>query len=88
MFSPGPTIAASVAENPRHWKSIRHALLATALTFLLTPCILAQSEVTADNYFGVGARAMGMGGGLIVTYGITRGTCLEKSERYSNNTQE
>lgn len=42
-----------------------HILLAVALVFLLAQSTLAQPEVTVGNDFGVGARAMGMGGAFI-----------------------
>lgn len=65
MFIPGSAIIAFVAGSSRQWKCIKCALLATALSFLLTLCALAQPEVTVNNDFGVGARAMGMGGAFI-----------------------
>jgi len=42
----------------------RHIFLALALFLLITQAVLAQ-EVTVGNDFGVGARAMGMGGAFI-----------------------
>lgn len=43
----------------------KYILLAVALIFLLAQPTLAQPEVTVGNDFGVGARAMGMGGAFI-----------------------
>lgn len=43
----------------------RHIFLACALFLLITQVALAQQEVTVGNDFGVGARAMGMGGAFI-----------------------
>ena len=65
MFGPDSVIIASVARSSHQWKCIKCALLATALAFLLTLCALAQPEVMVGNDFGIGGRAMGMGGAFI-----------------------
>ncbi|MFC1712322.1 OmpP1/FadL family transporter [Candidatus Poribacteria bacterium] len=64
MFSSLSAIIKSLSAGACRRKFVKHTSLTAALFLLITQASLAQ-EVTVDNDFGVGARAMGMGGAFI-----------------------
>lgn len=65
MFNPGSAIIKSLSATSCRCKLVKHTFLTIALFLLIAQVALAQSEITVDNDFGVGARAMGMGGAFI-----------------------